>query len=356
MLALALQSGVNDPISGETMKAMTCHLFSRPLIGSGTIFLACLLMAATQLAAQGTAFTYQGQLKENGSPANGNYDLTFAIFDDANSGSQVGVTITSAPTAVSNGLFTVTLDFGPGIFPGSARWLETSVRTNGSVGSYSTLSPRQPLTASPYAITAGSVTGPINGSSIVNGSITGAQLANGAVGANQLATGAAAANLGSAGQSGVASGGVILSADANSTTLLNAGYVKLGQAELRDLWQQRGLNFAPTGRSGQTAVWTGTEMIIWGGADGVYFNTGARYNPAANSWTATTTTGAPVARSSHSAVWKNGEMIVWGGLTPPPLTRMAAATIQSMTSGPLFLIPRLWPAATPTPPSLPAMR
>src|SRR5262249_3199385 len=72
---------------------------------------------------------------------------------------------------------------------------------------------------------------------------------------------------------------------------------------------------APTARSGQTAVWTGSQMIVWGGADFVgFFNTGGRYNPGTNSWTATSTSNA-TARTSHQAVWNwtGSEMIVWGG-------------------------------------------
>ena len=72
---------------------------------------------------------------------------------------------------------------------------------------------------------------------------------------------------------------------------------------------------APTARSHHTAVWTGTEMIIWGGGvtEPGGFNTGGRYNPAGNSWTEVTTTGAPAARMYHTAVWTGSEMIVWGG-------------------------------------------
>ena len=71
------------------------------------------------------------------------------------------------------------------------------------------------------------------------------------------------------------------------------------------------------GRYVPTAVWTGTEMIVWGGgiAGGTTTNTGARYNPASNSWTLTSTTGAPTARSYHTAVWTGSVMIVWGGGT-----------------------------------------
>jgi len=71
---------------------------------------------------------------------------------------------------------------------------------------------------------------------------------------------------------------------------------------------------APTARAAQTAVWTGSEMIVWGGFDGsAWLNTGRRYNPGTDSWTATTTTNAPTGRTVHTAVWTGSEMIVWGG-------------------------------------------
>ena len=72
---------------------------------------------------------------------------------------------------------------------------------------------------------------------------------------------------------------------------------------------------APSGRDDHTAVWTGSEMIVWGGNDGMghYFNTGGRYNPGTDSWTATTISNAPTGREFHSAVWTGTEMIVWGG-------------------------------------------
>jgi hypothetical protein len=70
----------------------------------------------------------------------------------------------------------------------------------------------------------------------------------------------------------------------------------------------------PDGRVFHTAVWTGSEMIVWGGAGHFpYLNTGGRYNPSTDSWVATTTTNA-IARGFHTAVWTGNEMIVWGGL------------------------------------------
>ena len=81
-------------------------------------------------------------------------------------------------------------------------------------------------------------------------------------------------------------------------------------------WASTGTTNAPDGRSLHTAVWTGSEMIVWGGFDESFndVNTGGRYNPVSDSWTATTTSNAPAARESHTAVWTGSEMIVWGGL------------------------------------------
>ena len=109
-----------------------------------------------QAAAQGTAFTYQGRLNDGTNPANGQYDFQFQVFDAATAGASYGSPNpnTVAGVGVSNGLFTVTLDFGGSVFTGPARWLQTSVRTNGSA-SYTLLNARQPLTATPYAIYAG---------------------------------------------------------------------------------------------------------------------------------------------------------------------------------------------------------
>ena len=82
-----------------------------------------------------------------------------------------------------------------------------------------------------------------------------------------------------------------------------------------DSWTATSTTNAPVARFFHTAVWTGSEMIVWGGAPDSpnYLNTGGRYNPSTDSWTATSTTNAPVARKFHTAVWSGSEMIVWGG-------------------------------------------
>src|SRR5437879_12059030 len=120
---------------------------------------------------QGTAFTYQGRLTENTGPANGSYDFTFQLFDAANGGTSQGGPLGTNGISLTDGLFTVTLDFGAGPFSGGApRWLEIGVRTNGG-GSFSTLNPRQALTPTPYAITtenviAGGIAGGTYGSAV----------------------------------------------------------------------------------------------------------------------------------------------------------------------------------------------
>ena len=88
-----------------------------------------------------------------------------------------------------------------------------------------------------------------------------------------------------------------------------------------DMWTATTTTNAPTARSDHTAVWTGSEMIVWGGVANIvgYSNSGGRYNPSTDSWTATNTTNAPTGRSGHTAVWTGSEMIVWGGFNYPAL-------------------------------------
>jgi len=85
-----------------------------------------------------------------------------------------------------------------------------------------------------------------------------------------------------------------------------------------DTWTATTQTNVPDARTLHTAIWTGSEMIIWGGFGSLNsLNNGARYNPASNSWTGITTTNAPIARWGHTAVWSGSEMIVWGGFSNP---------------------------------------
>ena len=131
-------------------------------------FLAPVLLALSTLYspfptahAQGTAFTYQGLLQNKGAPVNGINTLSFALYNASSGGSLVAGPITNSDVVISNGLFTVVLDFGSGAFPGTASWLQIALETN-SAGNFVSLAPRQQLTPTPYAIyaaTAGTVPG-----------------------------------------------------------------------------------------------------------------------------------------------------------------------------------------------------
>lgn len=100
----------------------------------------------------GTAFTYQGRLIDEGNPAQGTYDFRFTLYDAASAGTQVGSMVPKENVTVTDGLFTVALDFGSGIFTGEARFLEIAVRPGDSGAPFTTLSPRQALTSAPYAL------------------------------------------------------------------------------------------------------------------------------------------------------------------------------------------------------------
>lgn len=102
-------------------------------------------------AAQSTTFTYQGLLTDAGTPANGNFDLQFGLFDALTAGTQIGFTLARPNVTVTGGVFTVSLDFGAGGFPGADRHLEISVRPAGG-STFTTLAPRQPILSTPYAI------------------------------------------------------------------------------------------------------------------------------------------------------------------------------------------------------------
>ena len=104
----------------------------------------------TPVTSPGTTFTYQGRLFDGGSPADGVYDFRFTLYDAETEGEPVGEPVVVEDREVTDGYFTVALDFGP-VFDGRALWLEVEVRPGTSTGPYSALLPRQPLTAAPYA-------------------------------------------------------------------------------------------------------------------------------------------------------------------------------------------------------------
>ncbi|MBN1868588.1 hypothetical protein JW916_15000 [Candidatus Sumerlaeota bacterium] len=113
----------------------------------------CLVFIGASLSADplGTAFTYQGQLNDGSNPANGPYDFQCRLYDASTAGAQIGPTGTANSVQVSNGVFTLDLDFGVGAFDGTARYLEIEVKAAGDP-TYTTLSPRQNLKPAPNAL------------------------------------------------------------------------------------------------------------------------------------------------------------------------------------------------------------
>src|ERR1051326_26413 len=134
------------------------------------------LITISAAFSQGTAFTYQGRLTANGNPANGSFDLRFILYNSDVGGSQQGPILTNSATPVAGGLFTVMLDF-TNVFDGTPRWMEIHVRTNGGTA-FVPMVPRQLLTPTPYAITAGYAltAGNIGGGGVIIGN--GAGLTN----------------------------------------------------------------------------------------------------------------------------------------------------------------------------------
>lgn len=115
------------------------------------ILLTILQMMTVAVCAQTAEFTYQGSLKDGSFTANGTYDFEFRLFDQVSAGAQQGGTIQRPAVTVANGIFTVPLDFGTGIFPGADRFLEIAVRPVGG-GAFTALNPRQKINSVPYSV------------------------------------------------------------------------------------------------------------------------------------------------------------------------------------------------------------
>ncbi|MCX6879577.1 MAG: galactose oxidase [Verrucomicrobia bacterium] len=308
------------------------------------------LLAGSLPAQVPQLINYQGRIAVGSTNFHGLGQFKFALVGGAGTAtywSNDGTATGGGPPAsavrltVTNGLYSVLLGdpaltnmtaIPPSVFGHPD--VRLSVWFNDGSHGWQQLTPDQRIAAAGYAMMAGEVRdGAITSAKFANGAVGAAQLAAGAVGSlqlgadavqtthfspgavagTQLAAGAATANLNASGQAGVAAGGVILSASDNAT-LVNAGYVKIGTTVLGDHWQEQLNATPPAPRNLHTAVWTGSEMIVWGGWNGSgYLNGGKRYNPASNTWTALAARDAPTVRAWHTAVWTGSEMIVWGG-------------------------------------------
>ncbi len=143
----------------KTWRTFAAALFLFAFILHTSSFIPC-------ASAQGTAFTYQGVVSFNGAPATGVYDLSFAAYDALSGGTLQGVSNLVSSLSLTNGRLTAPLDFGAGVFTGADRYLQIAIRTNGG-GAFTNLAPRQKLTPSPYAITAGALSGSVPAANVI---------------------------------------------------------------------------------------------------------------------------------------------------------------------------------------------
>lgn len=116
-----------------------------------SLILFTILCASSFVSAQTTEFTYQGKLNDGATAANANYDFEFKLYDAGSGGALLGTRAVSG-VLVSNGTFTVRLDFPAASFNGGERFLEIGVKPAGSAAGYTTLAPRQKITSAPYSI------------------------------------------------------------------------------------------------------------------------------------------------------------------------------------------------------------
>ncbi len=293
------------------------------------------------LASQGWAqvpalLSYQGRVLVNGTNYTGSGLFKFALVSadgvqkywlnapDTNGDGQPD---TNVAVGVSGGLFTVQL--GDTSLANMAA-LPVSVFTNLGVyvriwfaagsGGFQQLAPDQRITSVGYALLAGNVP---------DGAITPTKLAANTVAAVTATLSAQVSALASqltalsnqlsalSNQSGafVAPGATVASSDPQDAGLASKGFEPFATLPAPG-WATSSADGAPSPRSGQAGVWTGQELMVWGGSagPGLDLGSGGRYRPDLDAWQPRSTLNAPAPRTQHTAVWSGQEMVVWGGL------------------------------------------
>ncbi len=293
-----------------------------PLLAIGWLFSG----GVSEVRAQGSAFTFQGRLTSSGSPVYGAYDVTFTLKDSAVGGSSISTPNVVAPLGITNGLFTTVLDFGPAAFDGAPRWLEIGMRTNGSSVAYNILLPRTAINATPYATfatTPAAVGALSNRVDTLTAQLAGQLATQTTALSNQINTlntqlatlNTQFAALTNGSPAVIPAGVAVVSADPADAGYLASG-LQLFHTVPSPPWVNGSATGVPTARSSHSAVWTGQQLLVWGGDLGggnAYSAGGAAYNPTTDQWQAIATFQAPTARASHTAVWTGTEMVIWGG-------------------------------------------
>ena len=298
---------------------MKISILKRVLIATSFVFASVLLAQVPQL------INYQGRIAVAAENFAGEGQFKFALVDAngassywSNDGlsSDGSEPVSSVTLTVSDGLYSVLLgDTGlanmtaipAGVFANSDVYVRVWFN-DGSNGSQ-LLTPDQRIASVGYAMLAGEAL------TVADGAITSSKIATGAVTADGIATGAVTADKLASGSltEGLAAEGSVIITTEQRTDLIADGFIQMGMLKELDPWTATTTSNAPSARTGHTAVWTGSEMIVWGGRTGNFFKSGGRYDPTTDSWTATSLDNAPTGSSSSTAVWTGSEMIVWGG-------------------------------------------
>jgi hypothetical protein len=229
---------------------------SQPICRS-LFFVLCIVIFSLSTQAQTSTFSYQGHLSSGGSSASGSYDFQFTLFDSGGAviGSQQVLNV-----PVASGVFNVALDFGAAAFPGAQRNLEIAVRPAG-VGAFVTLSPRQPILSTPYAVRSLNATSADNATQL------------GGVDANRFVQQDASGNVSITG--GLTVAGTLSLDTVNAQTQYNLGGNRiLGNAGTSNLFVGINAGLANTGTS-NTFVGSGAGLHNTSGVENSFFGAGS---------------------------------------------------------------------------------
>ncbi len=272
-------------------------------------------------AAPPATITIHGQLVDNGGFAiTGARDYVVRFFDAATGNGQLGTDITGTANLSAEGLFNLSVTPPPEVLSSTAAWYEVAVDSDAvpnGIDANDLFPERTPVESVPFALQAAeALSAPTSSFSAITDLGEEGLLDNND--GNDLLTRQQADSRYAAAPGGLPSTAIVMSETNPNANL--TGYTFIGSTVMDvvlpggvDAWAATTTTGAPDSRAYHTAVWTGSEMVVWGGVFAIPLGSGGRYDPVADAWTATTATGAPSARYMHTAVWSGSEMIVWGG-------------------------------------------
>lgn len=220
--------------------------------GAAILLFTILGLPPSSAFAQGTAFSYQGQLYSGTNPASGTYNFEFSLFNVPSGGSQLGALVITNNVSVTNGMFMVLIDFGAGIFTGATNWLQIAVETN-TGGTFTNLAPRQQLTPTPYAIFAENAA---DATVLLNGTALGAGSGNSITSSQDAFIGGGAGN-----QILASSQFTAIGAGLDNTVEANAGFSFIGGGQ----GNQTSSGWSVIGGGNGNLVGSGTQGSTIGG-------------------------------------------------------------------------------------------